>query len=293
MNEPSDGHAKAPPERSPELAWPAVSLVIGLLLLSCRLIPSKVWLAWFEHPLRTLPGAPLPDTTRSGVDLLSWMLPIAGLCWILAGIYLLFRPPADHVSSRSKPPNDVRWVGLILAVLVVGLVIRIPFIAHSLWYDEIVAFWYYAQYGPGPILGNMFTPANHTLQSLASWCSVSLTGGSLEEWVLRLPALVIGLMTAWPAIHLGRRIEGELGAVMVAGLLLLMPIAVVEGSEARGYAFMPSSAPARPRSSSPRWMTADPGCSSPMRSCAHSASSAISSRWWFRSGTRYCCCTWW
>ena len=84
----------------------------------------------------------------------------------------------------------------------------------------------------------MFTPANHTLQSLCSWGTVTLLNGSLDEWVVRFPALLVGLLTAWPAFVLGRRIGGLASATLLTALILLMPIAVLEGAEARGYAFM-------------------------------------------------------
>ena len=123
-------------------------------------------------------------------------------------------------------------------VLIGALLIRIPLMDDSLWYDEIAAFWYYGQFGPGPILGNMFTPANHITQSLASWSFAALNAGSLDPITLRLPALLVGLASLWPMWTLCRESLGQRWSLLGIILLAASPIAVLESTEARGYAFM-------------------------------------------------------
>ena len=127
---------------------------------------------------------------------------------------------------------------LICLVALGGLLLRLPLLNDSLWYDEIAAFWYYGQFGPGPIIGNLFTPANHIAQSLATWGSVTLNHGNLDPITLRLPALLFGLASLWPMWVLIRTSLGERWPLLGIGLLALCPIAVLESTEARGYAFM-------------------------------------------------------
>ncbi|MAJ45866.1 MAG: hypothetical protein CBC35_00930 [Planctomycetes bacterium TMED75] len=214
------------------------SVLLGGLLLTLVLIPSSSWTAFFLHPLRAPGGAPLP-VLGEGVGLLRVLLPLCGIGWLMAGWYLLRRTPT-HAGLRADPTTSVnRFLIFGICVAIVGgILIRLPLLEDGLWYDEIAAFWYYGQFGPGPIMGNMFTPANHVAQTLATWGAVSLNGGALDPITLRLPALVMGLASCWPIWILVRETIG--GRWPLVGLLLLMlcPIAVLESTEARGYAFM-------------------------------------------------------
>lgn len=239
LNDPTD---RKPPETgrssrfNPWSWWP---LALGVTLLSIWFITGDAWAGWFSHPMRTAPGTPVPEVTLQGIRLLRIMLPIAGWCWVMVGIAVM-------ISMRNRKPywktghpswKPVQWA-VITGLLVAALVIRLPLLGQSLWYDEIVAFWYYGQHGPGVIIGNMFTPANHVLQSLGSWAAVSISGGSLDEWTLRFPALLAGLLCAWPIYIIGRRGLGSSGAAISVAVILFMPIAIIEGTEARGYALM-------------------------------------------------------
>jgi hypothetical protein len=222
---------------APWALWP-IAVGAGLLLVS--LSGSGFWETFFRHPLRSASGAPLPQETTDGIRLLMIMIPITGAAWLLTGA-LLGRVRALGATPTTDPESGKGRGGrvlMVLAVIAIAFILRAPLMGQSLWYDEIVAFWYYGQYGPGPIIGNMFTPANHQLQSLGSWAAVSFAGGSLDEWVIRFPALVAGLLAGWPLYSIGRRFFGPSGGVVAMLLLLFMPIAVAEGAEARGYAFM-------------------------------------------------------
>ena len=217
-------------ELSRLLGW---MLGAGFLLLA--LLPTKTWLEWFLHPLNTDDGAPGAEL-ESGVNLLRIMLPVAGLCWLA----WTFRLQKSSVSPRGTV-CELGWKFLIsaVAVLLLGLTIRLPLLEDGLWYDEIASFWYYGQFGPGPIIGNMFTPANHTLQTLGSWVTVMVSGGSLEAEVLRLPSLMLGLATIWPMSMLARDgFRTRPFMLLSIALLMLCPVAILESTEARGYAFM-------------------------------------------------------
>ena len=209
---------------------------LGLCLLGLVLVPSRSWINWFLHPLNTVDGLPQEALTH-GVTMLRLMLPLAGLSWI-AWTLLLRWAPSPTIESKQLAWSR-GWVLIMATLMTAGLLLRLPLLKDGLWYDEIASFWYYGQFGPGPILGNMFTPANHTLQTLGSWISVMIGDGSLEPEVIRLPALFLGLATLWPLTALARDAFGRMPWVLLtAGLLLCAPIAILESTEARGYAFM-------------------------------------------------------
>ena len=212
--------------------------LLGALLFMLSYIQADTWSDAFSHPVRTAEGAAIPGTTVQGIGWLVTMLWACGVTWCIAG-GMMYKYLRGRGTVEQNHRERVRHWGLfITALLLLGLLVRLPYMAQSLWYDEIAAFWYYGQHGPGAIAGNMFTPANHVLQSIASWASVMLAGGTLEAWILRLPALVAGLLAAWPLHALARRPLGARGALLAVGIILLAPIAVLEGTEARGYAFM-------------------------------------------------------
>lgn len=147
----------------------------------------------------------------------------------------------------------------VAAIVLLGFALRIPFLLQSLWFDEIAAIGDFTKFGAGPIVGAWFTPSNHVLQSLLSWASatvfdarVDLVGGI--EGAVRLPSLIAGLLTIVAVYALGRRLGGAASDPCVDGpasgrrmngvtlgltaaiVVALMPIAVLESTEARGYA---------------------------------------------------------
>ena len=216
----------------------ALGVSLGCFFLSVSLIPSESWSTFFMHPLQSPEGNP-PPQLRMGILFLRVLLPICGFCWF--GVAWLIYTKIKPASSPAEPASrsTARSSVMVICLAVIGaLLLRLPLMNDSLWYDEIAAFWYYGQFGPGPILGNMFTPANHIAQSLATWSLATINRGDLDPITLRLPALVVGLACLWPMWILGRESLGERWSLVSILLLAASPIAVLESTEARGYAFM-------------------------------------------------------
>jgi len=125
---------------------------------------------------------------------------------------------------------------MLAAAAVVAALVRMPFLADSLWYDEIAAFLGYSLGGPGAAVGTYFTQANHVLHSLLAWCSTALFG--VDEVTVRLPSFLAGIGAVAAVGFLGREAGGvRLGAV-AAALAAVMPTAVLPATEARGYSLM-------------------------------------------------------
>lgn len=140
----------------------------------------------------------------------------------------------------AAAPGDpaVRTESLVLvAIVLVAALVRVDRAIESLWYDEIAAFMDYAQHGPGPIVATWFSPANHPLQSLLSWCSFT-TLGAVNELSLRLPSLVAALLTVIATWWMVRPIAGGRAALFAAAGMAIAPAAVLGSVEARGYSMM-------------------------------------------------------
>ena len=125
---------------------------------------------------------------------------------------------------------------MLAAAAVVAALVRMPFLADGLWYDEIAAFLGYSLGGPGTAVGTYYSPANHVLHSLLAWCSTSLFG--VDEVTVRVPSFLAGVGAVVAVGFLGREAGGaRLGAV-AAALAAFMPTAVLPATEARGYSLM-------------------------------------------------------
>lgn len=262
----------------------AALLILGVgMVLAGASIPTAFWIGFFEHPIRTERHAGvIAETTITGAAWWRVALVAAGAALpLLLGTMLLLLPhssverwggvgergggrssapsvPAAPARARVLPPlaaplashvepSPSRCVLLCLLLTLVGLALRLPRLTESLWYDEIADFLAFGQFGPGPTMGNYFTPSNHVLSGILSWVSVQAAGGA-DEIVLRLPALIASL-AAIPAFWwLGAEVAREgVGRLSRAGVVLpiaaaafaaLAPVMVLEGSEARGYALM-------------------------------------------------------
>ncbi|NBQ15798.1 MAG: hypothetical protein EBU31_14610 [Proteobacteria bacterium] len=123
----------------------------------------------------------------------------------------------------------------LLVAMVLAVAARLLKADEGLWYDEIAELGTYVAQGPGPIIGNAYTTANHPLQSLLSWCALPL---GVEPWI-RLPSILSGaaaVLGAWWIGRAGR--EGTTLATCMAFIIAVLPSAVNAGSEARGYGLM-------------------------------------------------------
>lgn len=124
----------------------------------------------------------------------------------------------------------------VAGATVLALLVRAPFLADSLWYDEIAAFAGYSMDGAWGAVGRYFSQANHVLASLLAWMSAEAFG--VDEVSVRLPALVAGVATVPATAWLGREAGGARVGAAAAVAAAVMPTAVLPSTEARGYALM-------------------------------------------------------
>ena len=151
--------------------------------------------------------------------------------------------PADGLADRVRALPA--WC-IVTALLLLGVLIRAPRLAESLWYDEIAAWRDYAVHGVHAALTTYYDPANHVLQTALTAASVPCFGGVLgDELAMRLPSLIASLLLI-PLLYGALRAAPFAAlpsfAVTAALLAAVMPVAVLSGAEARGYPFMMLSA---------------------------------------------------
>lgn len=121
-------------------------------------------------------------------------------------------------------------------ILLLALVLRIPRLVDSLWYDEAFTARIAslpASMLPGAIVGDVHPPFYYLIE----WLAVQLLGTS--ELALRLPALLAGLGMVWLTHRLARDLRlGQETANVAALLVAIFPAAIYYSNEARGYALL-------------------------------------------------------
>jgi hypothetical protein len=179
----------------------------------------------------------LRDRVVAGGELLRMLLPLCavGLIGVAVGLARTTAPVPRETGVRSD-----RFAAALLLILLAGLVARLPRLGEGLWYDEITAWRDYGAHGPRVIIGTYHDPANHVLHTLCTWFSVDRLAflGLTDEVALRLPALVFSLVAIAAAAMLGKRVAGAATGLVAGALVAIAPVAILEGTDARGYSAM-------------------------------------------------------
>lgn len=127
---------------------------------------------------------------------------------------------------------------LLLLVILAGAALRVWQIgAKGFWGDEI----WTAQRSIWPMPQIVDFSLEHTIGPwtyLANRVSLSLLGVDLQEFVLRWPSAVAGILTIPVVWALGRRLWGERPALLAAALVALSPYQVWYAQEARYYIWL-------------------------------------------------------
>ena len=225
------------PLRDPVLL---AACAIGLACAVLALVPTATFAEAFAHPQRVerLGGA-IPEATTRGAGFFRIALAVAAVLVPLL-VWMLGRACPRH---EMRPPRSIvpatrgGWM-LLASIVALGGALRIAVARESLWYDEISAFLSFAVEGPGVAFGSYAVPTNHVPMTLATWAVWTLSSGSLSELVLRAPAIAAGVASIAAAYALGSTLFGRRLGLFTALAVAVAPIPVVEGAEARGYAFV-------------------------------------------------------
>ncbi|MFM1823731.1 MAG: hypothetical protein RI967_1997 [Planctomycetota bacterium] len=231
--------ARTPMRRDPLLA---AACVAGVACAGLALVPTATFAEAFAHPQRVARlGGAIPEATVRGAEFLRVAL-AAGAVAIPLLVWWLGRACRLHPNdaARGGPPwwPETRAASLeLLGSIVVGAVLRIALASQGLWYDEISALLSFALEGPGVAFGSYAVPTNHVPMTLAVWASVACFG-SIDELVVRLPAILAGVATIPAAFALGAALRDARLGNALALVAAVAPLAVLESAEARGYAFV-------------------------------------------------------
>lgn len=144
----------------------------------------------------------------------------------------LWRESMESWKSALKTDGRLHVIALCVIVLV-SVAVRVYFIDQPIRYDEARSFTHYSSRPIYVALSNYSSVNNHLFHTLLVHVFYSILGN--EEWVLRLPAFLSGLLLV-PATYLAARTLYNKSAAILAAALIGSSSALVEFStNARGY----------------------------------------------------------
>ena len=229
--------APSTPLRDPLLL---TACAVGLACAALALVPTATYAEAFAHPQRVARlGGAIPEATMRGAEFFRIALAVGAVLVPLL-VWMLGRacPRQEMRPPRSIVPGTRGGWMLLASIVALGAALRLAVARESLWYDEISAFLSFAVEGPGVAFGSYAVPTNHVPMTIATWAAWTLSGGSLGEIVLRAPAIAAGVASIAVAYALGATLFGRRLGLFTALAVAAAPIPVVEGAEARGYAFV-------------------------------------------------------
>ncbi|MCH2161389.1 MAG: glycosyltransferase family 39 protein [Phycisphaerales bacterium] len=228
MNHSTDSAAY---RRDPALT---LGIVVALVILGIELVPMDALSGFFGHPSLVDRLGAIPANTTRGATLLAMALPFAAIAWIATPL-LNRRLRGNDIDPPQPTGRRDGWI--LLGLLLAGGFLRVLRMEESLWYDEIAALTSFSIYGPGPALGNYYALSNHVLHSALVSMSAEVAGGVTEP-IVRTPALLFGILAIPAGFLLGREVGSSRTGLLTAFAIALMPVAVLESVEARGYSMM-------------------------------------------------------
>ncbi len=166
--------------------WDATALA---LLLMAILLPPTATAAWLRG------GAGVPTGLVTGLWLLKGLL-----AWHAAALTVVARRYQGPERAEGPPPLAT-WA--VVALLAVGVLLRLPGLGHGLWYDEIQTLLDYVRQPFGVLVTTFDSSNQHLLFSVTSHLSRALLGDSV--FAFRLPAMLFGVLSLWAAVAFGRR----------------------------------------------------------------------------------------
>jgi hypothetical protein len=157
---------------------------------------------------------------------------------------------SPQVAAAGGPGATARAAGrrpgaavlAVVALTVLGAVLRVIVAHQSVFADELSTYWISATHGLGGVLSLLYSTGriHHAeitppLSFLASW--LTTRAGTSSE-LLRLPALIAGTATIPLVYVLGLRTVGRRAALLACALTALSAFMIYYSAEARAYGLL-------------------------------------------------------
>ena len=146
-------------------------------------------------------------------------------------VFHSFRIVFTHLFIQEKDP---RYIYLFLGIITfIGLALRLFVINSPIGYDEAYTFIYFASKPFKYILADYHAPNNHILNSILIGISYRILGNHI--WIVRLPALVAGVLGIPAAYFTARRFFTREQALAASAILAVSSSLINDAANGRGY----------------------------------------------------------
>lgn len=170
-------------------------------------------------------GSPTPAGLVGGLWLFKALLVFHGIA-VAAMPRMVGTAPQPADGPRRSPVP-------VIALLLAGLVLRLPGLGDGLWFDEIQTLVDYVSQ-PWSVLLSTFDSTNqHLLYSIAARAASMIVSDTAVA--LRLPAVIFGVLSLWAVVAFGRRWLPPAQAWWSAVLLAVSYHHIWFSQNARGY----------------------------------------------------------
>jgi hypothetical protein len=157
---------------------------------------------------------------------------------LIVGLACLRAPFEDMVAATlrdasSRPRLTAATLLLVAVPTLVAAALRVPFLGQPMRYDEALTF---NEFASRPLYyGLSFYPEpnNHLLNTLLVHAVFTVAGN--QPWLLRLPALIAGVLLVPATYWLARLLYGPGAAILAAGLVAASSYLIEYSTNARGY----------------------------------------------------------
>jgi uncharacterized membrane protein len=140
----------------------------------------------------------------------------------------------QHLWIAEKDPAYIYWI--VVAITLVGALMRIWKINEPVAYDEAYTFIYFATRPFQQILSDYSAPNNHILHTILVSFSYKILGG--HTWIVRLPAFLAGTLSIPAGYLAARRILNINQSLAAASLISLTPWFISYSTNGRGYTLL-------------------------------------------------------
>ena len=142
-----------------------------------------------------------------------------------------FRTHFIHLFVEEK---DSAYIYLFLGLItLIGLVLRLFVINNPIDYDEAYTFIYFASRPFKYILADYHAPNNHILNSILIGIAYRILGNHI--WIVRLPALIAGVLGIPAAYFTARRFFTREQALAASAILAVSSSLINDAANGRGY----------------------------------------------------------
>lgn len=169
---------------------------------------------------------------------------LQGAMWFKGGLILLglaiiglFKMVANTGADTTGRVEAERVqrprIAVVVAILLVGIVLRVHGLNQGLWYDEITAYVKYVRMPIGTLLTTYDSENQHFLYTLFAHACIAWLGDS--TWAVRVPAVFFGVGSLLGVYLVGRHLLGEHEALLATALLVFSYHHIWFSQNARGY----------------------------------------------------------